>query len=68
MVAVNKETKMSIEINGSAFTVVRRSENMIHLAGKRGAEHVLVRNVHSGNWAFLRGGVKEEKIHTIAGL
>ena len=55
----------AIKINGSDFTVIVAGANLIQLAGKRGAVHVIVRNVHSGRWIFLRNGMREERITSI---
>jgi len=57
----------TVLVNGKAFSVVGGSVagGVMELAGKRGGTHSLVRNVNSGRWIFLRGGMREEAVTSL---
>ena len=48
-------TTKTMMVNGKIWMVTRASDKIVQLVGPRGGEALLVKNIHSGRWAFIVG-------------
>jgi hypothetical protein len=65
---MNTTTTDRITVNGTSYAVASRGAGLIQLTGSRGGEHVLVKNIRSGQWVMLQGGTRRVAIRTVEGL
>ncbi len=56
---------MHVEINGARYVVRLASSQRIALAGARGGNHSLVKNLPTGRWVFLQNDGRQTAIRSV---